>query len=140
MTTILSNRTHRMLVFALYHDEYCEHLGRCACAENGRRGGPLVPDLLTLPAQSSVEVDEAVLRLTDVVSAIRRGELTATAKPEAQPNPQTDEVAATDAAPVIGDAAGSGDSESTSPPQPAEGSEPILAEHTSRVGKKREQA
>src|SRR5512133_3300424 len=129
MTTILTNRMRRMLVFALYHDEYCEHLGRCACTETRRRGGPLVPDSLTLPAQTNVEVDDAVLRLTDVVSAIRRGELTATAKPEAQPSPQTDEVAAADAARGSGDAAVSDDSESTFPPQPAEGSEPVLAEH-----------
>ncbi|HMA92360.1 MAG TPA: hypothetical protein VKP30_06720 [Polyangiaceae bacterium] len=140
MTTILTNRTRRMLVFALYHDEYCEHLGRCACTENCRRGSPAVPDSLTSPAQSSVEVDDAVLRLTDVVSAIRRGELTATAKPEAQPRPQVDETAAMDGALGPSCATASDDSESTSSPQPADGSEPVLAQHTSRVGKKRGQA
>jgi hypothetical protein len=82
MTVTLTNHLRRMLVFVLPHEQYCERLGRCVCTEISGHNPRRFPDSLTLPALSTLDVEDAVLAVTDVQNAIRKGDVTATAKPK----------------------------------------------------------
>lgn len=82
MTTVLTSHVRRMLVFVLPHVEYCARLGHCACGVSVRRDAPRVPDSLTLPALATIEANDAVLSVSGVQSAIRKGDVTATPKPD----------------------------------------------------------
>lgn len=83
MTQILTNRRRRMLVFVLLHEEFCKKLEGCICTKS-RRPERLVPSALTLPALATIEAPDAVLSVKEVECAIRRGDVTARSKPEAE--------------------------------------------------------
>ncbi len=77
MTIALTNTTRRVLVVLLPHEGYCDRVGRCACTV--RRDGARLAAALTLPARETVaNVEEALLSLTSVASAVRAGDLRVT--------------------------------------------------------------
>jgi len=77
VTVSITNTSVRCQVFVLAHETYCRALGECACDEGLRRGAKRTPTSLTLASGvTSPELDDAVLAVSEVVRAARRGELT----------------------------------------------------------------
>jgi len=76
VTVSLTNTSGRCLVFVLAHETYCEALGECRCdVEAGRRARRTAKSLTLASGVTSPALDDAVLTLSDVVRAVKRGEL-----------------------------------------------------------------
>lgn len=76
MSVTLTNTSRRLKVITLAHETYCEVRGQCACAITPGRTPRRLAASITLPAGSaSAELDDAVLRLPDIMRAVRAGEL-----------------------------------------------------------------
>lgn len=86
MTISLTNVGNRCLIFVLAHETYCKALGDCACIVEQGRALRRIPRSITLASGvTNAEVHEAVLAVTEVVRALRRGELTVK-RPVAEPS------------------------------------------------------
>ena len=76
MTVSLTNTSGRCLVFVLAHETYCEALGECRCdVEAGRRARRTAKSLTLASGVTSPALDDAVLTISDVVRAVKRGDL-----------------------------------------------------------------
>jgi hypothetical protein len=65
-----------MKIFVLPHETYCEALGRCACERTKGLKPRRIPTSITLPAESTTTgFEDAVLLVSDIVKAVRAGEL-----------------------------------------------------------------
>jgi hypothetical protein len=91
MTTTLSNRRRRLLVFVLKHDEYCKAAGSCSCIESQLRENHLIPGSLSMPALASVEAPDAILSVLEVKLAIRRGDVAVLKDVASSPSGSTSE-------------------------------------------------
>lgn len=76
MTVSLTNTSGRCLIFVLAHEMYCEALGECRCdVEAGRRARRIAKSLTLASGVTSTALDDAVLTLSDVVRAVKCGDL-----------------------------------------------------------------
>ena len=76
MTVTLTNTSRRLKVVTLDHDTYCEARGQCACSLTPGRAPRRLAASITLPAGgSSGELDDAVLRIREVMRAVRAADL-----------------------------------------------------------------
>jgi hypothetical protein len=78
MTISLANTSGRMTTVIFTHESYCSARGGCACSSSSGRTARRTPYSLTLPSGvTEPGLDEAVLTIPEVRSALRRGELRA---------------------------------------------------------------
>jgi hypothetical protein len=76
VTVSLTNTSGRCLVFVLPHETYCKALGECRCdVEAGRRARRTAKSLTLASGVTSPALDDAVLTLSDVVRAVKLGDI-----------------------------------------------------------------
>jgi hypothetical protein len=88
VTVSLTNTSGRCLVFVLPHETYCKALGECRCdVEAGRRARRTAKSLTLASGVTSPALDDAVLTLSDVVRAVKRGDLSVKRHVPERPKP-----------------------------------------------------
>ena len=76
MTVSLTNTSARCQSFVLAHEIYCRARTSCSCLVTGGRSGRRIAGAITLVSGTTLsDLDDAVLALSDVAAAVRRGEL-----------------------------------------------------------------
>ena len=123
MSVRLTNLGPRMLVFVLPHESYCSARGGCACGATPGRTRRRVPWSLTLPRGGEQSgLDEAVLVVPAVATALRRGTLRAEREEPPPPTQPSAELPVT-APEVTVAAGGEGPEDHDSQPKKKRGSQ-----------------
>ncbi len=78
MSVALTNRTRRLVAYALPHDICCKGSGRCGCVPVHKGASPIAASITLCAGETRNGLDHAIVRVPNIARAIRRGRLTAT--------------------------------------------------------------
>ena len=85
MPVALTNRTRRLVAYALPHDICCTATGHCGCIAVHEGASPVAASLTLCAGETRDGLSPAVVRVPSIARAIRRGQLAATVVSDGTP-------------------------------------------------------